>query len=84
MRKEEIYKANDEVIDDQVRKYFFNEGYINKKKSVDYYYKVFGMFFDENAKIMNNARTKISKEAYQLGRNHEFPNLKNENIDVSK
>lgn len=76
MRKEEMHKANEEVIDDQVRKYFFNEGYINKRKSVEYYYKVFGTFFDENAKIMDNARTKISKEAYHLGRNHEFRPLK--------
>lgn len=60
------------IIDEQVKKYFFNAGYLHKNKGKDYFYNIFGKFYDEFAKIINNERLTIAKDEYKSGLTHEF------------
>lgn len=71
MNNKEIYNAKPEVIDEQVRNYFFNKGYINKKNNLGFN-DVLEEFIKEHPKIINNHRTDIARNAYDDGKNKIF------------
>jgi hypothetical protein len=58
------------IIDEQVKNYFFREGYL--RKSDTEYKNVLDKFKKDNPKLMNDARLNLAKESYKLGVSHEF------------
>ncbi|MGV8151135.1 MAG: hypothetical protein ACP5NV_05385 [Candidatus Woesearchaeota archaeon] len=72
------------ILDEQIKNYFFLQGYLNKKNFTglkdreetiknQYFNDELELFKNKNPKIMNTRRETIARESYLNGANHNFP-----------
>jgi hypothetical protein len=74
MRLGELNGVDETVINDQIKNYFFREGYIRKKD--DEFKDVLDTFKKEYPKLMDDNRLNIAIESYKSGADHEYLNIK--------